>query len=249
VIITTLASTLLLIGAAAIRVKAAEAPASASTAEQSVPGVPAVVSALPMNGGAFVTFTAPADNGGSAISSYTVTAYLGASVVSTTTGAASPVTLTGLVNGTAYTVRVSATNGTGVGAESAAAAVTPRGDEASSYGVASGANRIMGTATDPSGNVYVIGTFNTTFTFAGVTLTKIGTIDSFVAKFDQTGTRIWSTVFGGTGAAITLYGLAVNSSGEVHVAGEFSGRRCRARRHLHGGIRPHPRQPRVWCGS
>ena len=223
VIITTLASTLLVIGAAAIRVTAAETPASASTAEQSVPGVPADVSALPMNGGAFVTFTAPADNGGSAISSYTVTAYSGESVVSTATGEASPVTLTGLVNGTAYTVRVSATNGSGAGAESAEATVTPRGDEASSYGAASGSNRIMGTATDPSGNVYVIGTFNTTFTFAGVTLTKIGTKDSFVAKFDQTGTRIWSTVFGGTGAAITLYGLAVNSSGEVHVVGEFSG--------------------------
>lgn len=71
-----------------------------------------------------ITFTPPAFTGGSAITGYTVTANPGGA---TATGGASPVILTGLTNGTPYTLTVTATNAAGTGVPSAASnAVTPR---------------------------------------------------------------------------------------------------------------------------
>jgi hypothetical protein len=59
---------------------------------------------------ASVSFTAPASDGGRAITGYTVTANPGGI---TATGAASPIAVTGLTAGTAYTFSVVATNGVG----------------------------------------------------------------------------------------------------------------------------------------
>jgi hypothetical protein len=74
---------------------------------------------------ATVSFTAPTDNGGSAITGYTVTSTPGNITAS---GVASPITVTGLTNGTAYTFTVHATNVVGDSAESAPSnAVTPSG--------------------------------------------------------------------------------------------------------------------------
>jgi streptogramin lyase len=89
-----------------------------------VPGAPTGVTGSPGNAQVVVSWSAPADNGGSAISGYTVTSSPGAKTCSTT-GALS-CTVTGLTNGTAYTFTVKATNGVGVGSASgASAAVTP----------------------------------------------------------------------------------------------------------------------------
>jgi Fibronectin type III domain len=74
---------------------------------------------------ASVSFTAPASNGGSAITSYTVTSSPGNI---TATGASSPIVVSGLTNGTSYTFTVYATNSAGNGAVSVASnAVTPSG--------------------------------------------------------------------------------------------------------------------------
>lgn len=69
-----------------------------------------------------VSFTAPASNGGSAIIDYTVTMSPGGA---TATGTASPITVSGLTNGTAYTPSVTARNTIGSGAAGTGAAVTP----------------------------------------------------------------------------------------------------------------------------
>ncbi|MCX7148002.1 MAG: fibronectin type III domain-containing protein [Rhodocyclales bacterium] len=93
------------------------------TAGATVPGAPTIGTASPGNAQAAVSFIAPASTGGSAITGYTVTASPGAL---SATGTASPLTVTGLTNGTAYTFTVIARNAIGAGFSSAASnSVTP----------------------------------------------------------------------------------------------------------------------------
>jgi Fibronectin type III domain len=76
-----------------------------------------------MNGQASVSFSAPVSTGGSPIINYTATSSPGSF---TGTAASSPIIVTGLTNGTAYTFTVHATNVVGNSAESAASnSVTP----------------------------------------------------------------------------------------------------------------------------
>ncbi len=94
-----------------------------------VPGVPTSVTATAGNAQATVVWTAPTDDGGSALTGYTVTAVQdGTKTCAVTTGSPRPTTctVTGLANGTAYTFTVKATNAVGNSVPSAAsAAATP----------------------------------------------------------------------------------------------------------------------------
>jgi len=102
-----------------------------TAAPPTVPAAPTGVAATPGNGSATVTWTAPA-NGGSPITAYTVTPYVGgvaqtAGAVTVTgtgngTGTNPPATsavVSGLTNGTTYTFAVSATNAVGTSVASA----------------------------------------------------------------------------------------------------------------------------------
>lgn len=82
-----------------------------------VPGAPTAVSAVEGDTEATISFTPPTNDGGSAIISYTVTSSPDGI---TATGSASPITVTGLTNGTAYTFTVVATNQVGSSASSSA---------------------------------------------------------------------------------------------------------------------------------
>ena len=89
-----------------------------------VPGAPTGATATAGNAKATVTWTAPASNGGSPITGYTVTSAPGGKTC-TTTGATT-CDVSGLTNGQAYTFTVTATNAIGTGAASAASnSVTP----------------------------------------------------------------------------------------------------------------------------
>jgi mono/diheme cytochrome c family protein len=102
-----------------------------------VPGAPTIGIATPGNGQAAIEFMPPSSDGGAAITNYTATCNPGAI---TGSGAASPVSVTGLTNGVAYTCSVTATNSAGTGAASATVNVTP----ASSSGAALWTNTCSG---------------------------------------------------------------------------------------------------------
>ena len=86
------------------------------------PDPPRAVVAIPGPGLATVRWSAPAWDGGSAVTAYTVTVYAGSSVVQVVTVSGSPAPETtiigGLTNGSLYTVYVSATNRVGTGPQS-----------------------------------------------------------------------------------------------------------------------------------
>jgi hypothetical protein len=111
-------------------------PTSAATASPvvtpaaaAVPGAPTNVTASAGDAAAAVSWTAPAD-GGSAITSYTITPYIEttAQTPSVITGGppATSATVTGLTNGTTYTFTITSTNAIGTGPASAVSnAMTP----------------------------------------------------------------------------------------------------------------------------
>ena len=103
----------------------ASVPSSAVT-PVTVPGIPTMNSVTGGNQHVIVSFTPPVSNGGTAISSYTVTTYMGGVAQFTTNTSASPVTISSLTNGTIYTFTVYATNSVGNSLSSAASSsVTP----------------------------------------------------------------------------------------------------------------------------
>ncbi len=92
------------------------------------PGVPTTVTAVAGNGQATVSWVAPASDGGSPITGYVVTPYVGFYPQPSTTFSSTVTSqiVTGLTNGTAYRFKVAAINAVGTGATSTVSnVVTP----------------------------------------------------------------------------------------------------------------------------
>jgi hypothetical protein len=129
------------------------------------PDAPTGVTATKGDGQATISFSAPPSNGGVNITSYTVTSSPGGY---TETGTGSPITVTGLTNGTAYTFTVTATNSVGTGSASAASnSVTP-----AAVPTVTGISPASGTLAGGT-SVIITGT-----NFAGATAVKFGSTDA-----------------------------------------------------------------------
>ena len=104
-----------------------QSTASNAVTPAMVPGAPTGVAATAGDASAGVSWTAPGSNGGSAITQYVVTPYIGAvAQTATTVGNVTSTTITGLTNNTTYTFKIAAKNAVGTGTQSTASnAVTP----------------------------------------------------------------------------------------------------------------------------
>jgi uncharacterized protein (TIGR02145 family) len=173
---------------------------SNSVTPSSGPGAPTIGTATKGNAQATVAFTAPASNGGSPITGYTVTSSPGGI---TKTGTASPIIVTGLTNGTAYTFTVFATNANGNSAASSASnSVTPSS--------VPGAPTI-GTATE--GDAQATVTFTAPVSNGGSAITGY-TVTSSPGAFTGTGSASPIIVAGLTnGTAYTFTVIATNANG------------------------------------
>jgi uncharacterized repeat protein (TIGR01451 family) len=97
-----------------------------STASASAPSAPSNVVAVRGNASASLSFTAPASNGGSAITAYTAISSPAGGTSSCQTPPATACTVSGLINGQSYTFTVTATNSAGTSTPSLASnAITP----------------------------------------------------------------------------------------------------------------------------
>jgi len=143
------------------------------------PGAPTIGTATAGNTNASVTFSAPGNTGGAAITSYTVTSSPGGL---TGTGAASPITVNGLSNGVAYTFTVTATSTGGTSAASSASnAVTPAAPQTITFNNPNAQNFGTSptlTASSSAGGAYVV-TFTSSTT--GVCTVTSGGVLTFVS--------------------------------------------------------------------
>ena len=87
-----------------------------------VPDAPTIGSAVAGDTQASIGFTPPLNNGSANVNRYTATCIPGGAMASR---ASSPITVSGLMNGTMYSCRVTATNSAGTGPASATVDVTP----------------------------------------------------------------------------------------------------------------------------
>jgi uncharacterized protein (TIGR02145 family) len=173
---------------------------SNSVTPSTVPGAPTIGTATRGNGQATVTFTTPASNGGSAITGYTVISSPGGIIA---TGTGSPIIVTGLTNGIAYTFTVTATNANGTGpASSASNSVTPSTVPGPP---------IIGTAT--AGNAKATVTFTSPGSNGGSAITGY-TVTSSPGGFTAMGSASPIAVTGLTnGTAYTFTVTATNANG------------------------------------
>ena len=99
-----------------------------------------------------------------------------------------------------------------------------------SSGVCQWAEKIAGTSsdiansinTDANGNVYVAGYFSSdTLTFNnGITVSKIGYEDGYIAKYNSSGMCQWAEKIAGTGRDLAS-SISTDANGNVYVAGYF----------------------------
>jgi hypothetical protein len=172
-----------------------------------------------------VSFTAPADDGGSAVTGYTVTATdttTAGNGGQTVTGSSSPLTVTGLTNGDSYTFTVQAVNAAGLGPASApSAAVTPQAPGQSAAVRFTGALTYRESGDATSGAIDVKTVKSITTMTGSVTITGVdggsATITLNASEIPGLGLGVITVRDPGAhlDASALVVGLTVSASGEV----------------------------------
>jgi hypothetical protein len=210
---------------------------------------PTGLSATAGNGTATITFTAGA-NGGSAITNYAYSIDNGATFTPFSPAqTTSPVTITGLTNGTTYNIQLRAINATGDGVASSSVSVSLpalkqlQADWAvgifPTHGGANTGLRQHSATKDASGNIYVTGGYSSSQvitlahrsgsgqTPSSVTLpVSVNTTyqDAYIIKYNSDGIVQWATTIRGTNTTTNSdigYGIAVDSTNNVYVTGTY----------------------------
>ncbi len=83
------------------------------------------------------------------------------------------------------------------------------------------ADRGWAVTVDTAGNVYTVGAFSDTATFGPITLVASGGSYMYLAKLDTNGNWLWAYQVGG-GISDAVYGVSVDPSGVIYIAGVFN---------------------------
>ncbi len=192
--------------------------ASASEYPSTTPGAPAAPTLTVKHQSLDVSWSAPSSNGGSAVTGYKVgrcSANCGTDsnwTTKTLTGTGTTTTLTGLTNGTAYQVRVRATNRSGDSTWSASATATPARvpDTPSAPSLTKGARQLAVSWNAPADNGSSITDYDVRHRIKDTDQTQTG---------DQPGS--WTTLTGaadpGSATTATITGLTNGTAYQVQV--------------------------------
>ncbi len=87
-------------------------------------------------------------------------------------------------------------------------------------------SQVTATSVDAAGNIYLAGHFTNTVVFGGTTLTSLGGLDVFVAKFNLASNQfVWAQRAGGSGddqaAALAVSGTSIYVAGAFHSTADF----------------------------
>jgi hypothetical protein len=209
-------------------------PSSAVTPAITAPGLPTGISATVSNGSATVSFTAPVDNGGTPITGYTVTATpAGGGTPITATGTSSPITVTGLTGGVAYTFTVTATNAVGAG-QSSTASVSVNVTLAQTITFAPPADRLSNSgsfalsATASSGLPVSFSVTSGPALLSGAEITLTGVAGTVVVRASQPGNAIYNAApdvavtFSVTAAKTNVFFGTVTNAGSTAKSGDVA---------------------------
>jgi len=188
--------------------------------EAVVPGAPTDLNAEAGNARATISFSAPSSDGGSSITSYTVTSNPGDIVA---TGSASPITVTGLTNGTTYTFTVRATNVAGTGTASVASNTsTPLSFTTPYTWVSNMYSNTVSQLNSPSGTAvgaYSVGSYPYGLAVDSANNVWIANYgSSSVTKLNSSGETIGTYNISGSGMPT---GIAIDASGNVWVTDQM----------------------------
>lgn len=182
--------------------------ASAALVPAATPGAPTISTVTASSGQVVVSWSAPASNGGAAITDYVIQQSSNSGSTWTTfsdgTSTSTSATVTGLTNGTSYVFRVAATNAIGTG----------------SYSSASSSSTPVTTAGAPTSVAATAGAASATVSWTAPASNGGAAISDYTVQYSSNSGAVWTTFSDGTSTSTsaTVTGLTNGTSYTFRVA-------------------------------